>query len=90
MIPDHFHWLVQLGDDAELGKLMNNIKGRSSFEINKQAGKPGALWQKQYYDHAIRCHEDIKNIARYIIANPLRAGLVNNIGVYPHWDAKWL
>ena len=43
-----------------------------------------------YYDHAIRKEEDIKGLAHYIIANPLRAGLVTNINDYPHWDAVWM
>jgi len=29
-------------------------------------------------------------MARYIVANPLRAGLVERIGDYPLWDATWL
>jgi len=29
-------------------------------------------------------------IARYIVANPLRAGLVSRVGDYPLWDACWL
>jgi len=29
-------------------------------------------------------------VARYIVANPIRAGLVDNIGQYPYWDAVWL
>ncbi|MES9878966.1 MAG: transposase, partial [Candidatus Sedimenticola sp. 1PA] len=33
---------------------------------------------------------DIKELARYIVANPLRGGLVESIGDYPHWDAMWL
>jgi len=29
-------------------------------------------------------------VARYIVANPLRAGLVESVRDYPHWDAIWL
>ncbi|MBB5859537.1 hypothetical protein GGR69_001194 [Xanthomonas arboricola] len=29
-------------------------------------------------------------MARYLIANPLRAGLVARVGDYPFWDAIWL
>jgi putative transposase len=29
-------------------------------------------------------------IARYIVANPLRAGLVAKVGDYALWDACWL
>ena len=43
-----------------------------------------------HYDHALRKDEDVKKIARYIIANPLRAGLVEKIEDYPYWDAVWL
>ena len=35
-------------------------------------------------------HDDIRRIARYIVANPLRAGLVQTIGDYPHWDCIWM
>ena len=44
---------------------------------------------KGYYDHALRKEENVQNIARYIVANPLRADLVKNVGDYPYWYAKW-
>ena len=28
--------------------------------------------------------------ARYVVTNPVRAGLVDNIMEYPHWDAVWM
>jgi len=38
----------------------------------------------------MRKEEDLQALARYIVANPLRAGLVKRVGDYPHWDAMWL
>jgi hypothetical protein len=32
----------------------------------------------------------LRHLARYIIANPIRAGLVERAGDYPLWDACWL
>jgi hypothetical protein len=32
----------------------------------------------------------VLNAARYIVANPLRAGLTRRLGDYPLWDAIWL
>ena len=32
----------------------------------------------------------LRDVARYIVANPLRAGLVERVGDYPYWDAVWL
>ena len=84
VMPDHMHWLVQLNDGALLSTVIKGMKSQSA----KAIGRP--IWQAGYYDHAIRKDEDIQNIARYIIANPIRAGLVTKVGEYPHWDAIWL
>lgn len=61
-----------------------SLKSRKSSAIGK------SIWQKGFYDHAVRKEEDIKNIARYIVANPLRTNIVNKLNDYPHWDAIWL
>jgi hypothetical protein len=50
----------------------------------------GPVWQGGFRDHAVRHEEYLAALARYIVANPLRAGLVEPIGDYPHWDAAWL
>jgi REP element-mobilizing transposase RayT len=90
IMPDHLHWLFQLGESVTLSSLMKGFKARSAQRINNHLKRSGPLWQKAFYDHAVREEEDIKGIARYIVANPLRAGLVDNIGDHPHWDAIWL
>ncbi|MGD8594985.1 MAG: transposase [Gammaproteobacteria bacterium] len=91
VMPDHLHWLVQLGPGTTLKKLMSTVKGWSTSRI-RQATKIDNqdIWQRGYYDHALRSDEDVQSVARYIVANPLRARLVNNIGDYPLWDAVWL
>lgn len=47
-------------------------------------------WQRGFFDRAIRREDDLVSIARYIVANPLRAGLVERIGDYAHWDSVWM
>jgi putative transposase len=84
VMPDHLHWLMALGERRQLNKVVQGIKSISSRKI----GHP--LWQAGYHDHALRAEEDLQATARYIVANPLRAGLVERIGDYPHWDATWL
>ncbi len=90
VMPDHLHWLFQLGDTLTLSQVVKRLKARSSQRINVHLQRHGALWQKQFYDHAIRDGEDLQQVARYVVANPLRAKLVEKIGNYPHWDAVWL
>jgi REP element-mobilizing transposase RayT len=90
VMPDHFHWLVTLRGGT-LSALIARAKGRSARQINLLLGRSGAqVWQPGFHDHALRRDEDVREIARYIVANPLRAGLVRAIGDYPWWDAEWL
>ncbi|MGJ0492679.1 REP-associated tyrosine transposase [Methylobacter sp.] len=90
LMPDHLHWLVALGDHTELSAAVKIFKASSARRVNDFLQRRGSLWQRAYYDHALRGDEDIKEIARYIVANPLRAGLAEHIGDYALWDAVWL
>lgn len=87
VMPDHVHWLFTLGDKQSLNQVVKRFKGRSAQAINRHLARQGAVWEEGYHDHLIREEEDLQAVARYIVANPLRAGLVENIGLYPHWDA---
>lgn len=90
VMPDHLHWLFIL-EEASLSRLVGRLKTRSAAEINRLTHQSGQrIWQPAFHDHALRREEDIREIARYIVANPLRAGLVKSPRDYPHWDAIWL
>jgi len=84
IMPDHVHWLLELGYKKELSAVVQGVKSLAS----KRAGRK--LWQKGFYDHALRRDEDIAATARYMVLNPQRAGLVEHYNDYPHWDAVWL
>ena len=90
VMPDHLHWLLQLTGSRSLSTVVNAAKSRSSRCINASIGSRRRLWQKGFHDRAIRRDEDLESIARYIIANPLRAGLVDSVARYPLWDAIWV
>jgi putative transposase len=96
VMPDHLHWLMVLQAGASLSEVMRRVKGGSAYLINacrrqhEVSVEIKPLWQEGFHDHALRSEEDMRRTARYLVANPLRAGLVSKIGDYPHWDAKWL
>ena len=89
IMPDHLHGLVTL-ENGSLSQSIKLLKGRTARKINAILGTGSPLWQPGFYDRALRKEEDRVALARYIVANPLRAGLVGNIGDYPHWDSVWL
>ena len=83
VMPDHLHWLVQL-EQGTLPQLVGRVKSISARQIGQ------SIWQAGFHDRALRTEDDLQSVARYVVANPLRAGLVDRIGDYPHWDAAWL
>lgn len=90
VMPDHLHWLFQLSDKATLSEVIKRLKAVSAQQVNKHLDRQGGLWQKAYYDRAVRDGDNLRQLSRYIVANPLRAGLVDEIAAYPHWDACWI
>jgi REP element-mobilizing transposase RayT len=89
-MPDHFHGLLKLGQDYTLSEVMRDLKGRSACALNRELSLRGSRWQPAYFERALRFDESRIAIARYIIANPLRAGIVDTIGDYPYWNADYL
>ena len=91
IIPDHLHWLFSLGDKSSLSQVVANVKRRSAYRVNEFKDSSGLpVWQPGFHEYVLRKEDEIRGVARYIVANPLRAGLVDKIGDYPLWDAIWL
>ncbi|UZE26759.1 transposase [Pseudomonas asplenii] len=63
---------------------------RIGREVNASRGQSGQVWQRGFHDRLIRRDEDLPGVARYVIANPVRAGLVKRVHDYPLWDAIWV
>ncbi len=89
VMPDHIHWLIELRERT-LSEVAARTKSRSNHLVNKAMGRTGSVWQRGFYDRAIRREEDLKAVARYVVLNPVRAGLVRRVGDYPLWDAVWI
>ena len=90
LMPDHAHWLLQLGELDSLTRIVVRLKSSSSRKANRVLGTKGSLWSRAFHDHALREEEELVSVARYIVANPIRAGIVSRIGDYPFWNATWL
>ncbi len=90
VMPDHIHWLIQLRRRSSLSACVGSMKSQVATSLKKRLPIHGEIWQRGFHDHAIRRDENLVSVARYLIANPLRAGLVTEIGDYPHWDSIWI
>ena len=88
VMPDHVHWMFALRR-GRLSDAVGLFKGRSAHAINNMLGTGGAVWQAGYYDHALRGDEDVAACARYLLENPIRAGLAGSIEEYPYAWCMW-
>lgn len=65
---DHVHCLVSLGTNQTIEKIMQLIKGESSFWINKHhLSKTKFAWQDEYF--AVSVSESVLESVRKYIAN---------------------
>lgn len=90
LMPDHWHGLIELGEGESLPELMRAFKGNVSRRLRLQWPALGPVWAKSFHDRALRHTEDAFAATRYIVMNPLRAGLAHRAGGYPFWDAVWI
>lgn len=82
VMPDHVHLAGQLCEGT-LRTVMHSLKSYSAHRLAR-AGAATPVWQKGYHDHALRDDDDYRFRVRYLIDNPIRAGLVDRIDDYPY------
>jgi putative transposase len=78
-MPDHLHLLISgEREDSDLRRFVVRFRQATGYRHCRATGR--RLWQEGYYDHVLRDAEDTKTIVRYILGNPVRAGLTRVIG----------
>src|SRR5688500_3528625 len=81
-MPDHVHLLVEgLCETSDLATFVATAKQRAAYAA--RAFVQGRLWQEGYFERVLRDEDDSFNVARYVINNPVRAGLVASPHEYP-------
>jgi putative transposase len=86
-MPDHVHLLVEGRCEAsDLRRFVRLSKQGAGF-AHRQATAQW-LWQPSFFDHVLRDDESTLAVARYILENPLRAGLVTLVTEYPFYRSS--
>ncbi len=82
-MPDHLHVLVEgCCNQADIATFVARWRQASGYTYRQCAG--ARLWQDGYYDHVLRAEEATLEVARYIAANPVKAGLCTDARDYPY------
>ncbi len=88
IMPNHIHLLLTPINDFTLEKLMHSLKSYTSNQINKSTGRKGKLWKDESYDHIVRNAKQFRAISKYIIRNPVKAGLKSGYRVSSKKDGE--
>jgi len=89
VLPDHLHCIWRLPeDDGDYSGRWREIKKASSRVIAPYVDNCGerSLWQRRFWEHAIRDERDWLRHVEYIHYNPVKHGLVACPGDWP-WSS---
>ena len=89
IMPNHVHLVITPSEKTaethySLTQIMHNIKRNSAKQANQVLGRTGAFWQHENYDHWVRDQAELERIIKYVLYNPVKAGLVED---WTKW--KW-
>lgn len=85
LLPNHFHLLLQI-DKINLSKIMQILLTAYTMYINKKYGRVGHIFQGRFQSIIVEKETYLLQVHRYIHLNPLKAGLVADLKMYP-WSS---
>jgi len=88
LMPDHAHVLATVLH-GDLVAAVGAMKSCSTL-IYHGFGYRGPLWQRSFHDHGVRTAEAFAAAVRYVVENPVTAGLVTSWDAYDLIDGSWL
>lgn len=84
IMPNHVHLVFELIDkNKSITDLMKSIKRYSARKANEILKTKGRFWQVESFDRLVRDEKELYNIIKYVLLNPVKAGLVEN---YKDWQ----
>ncbi len=92
ILPDHIHCIWKLPhDDDNYALRWSLLRRHFTRSLGKEMSLPKGnrkgerrVWQRRFWEHAIRDERDLENHFTYIRGNPVRHGLVKSIEDWPY------
>ncbi len=87
VMPNHVH-IILYKIQRPLFRILQTIKTYTAKQANEILSQHGQhFWHRETYDHLIRDRGEFGNQVRYVVRNPVEAGLVRD---WERWDFTWL
>lgn len=85
LMSNHYHLLIETLD-GNLSKGMRQLNGVYTQYVNRTHGRVGHLFQGRYKGILVQKEAYLLELARYIVLNPIRAGMVRKLEKWP-WSS---
>lgn len=85
LMDNHYHLLVETVDPT-LSNGMRHLNGVYTQSFNRRHGRGGHIFQGRFKSILVDRDSYLKELCRYIVLNPVRAGLVKNVSSY-RWSS---
>ncbi len=85
LMDNHYHLLVQT-PDGNLSRGMRQLNGVYTQASNRRHGRVGHLFQGRFKAILVDGDAYLLELTRYVVLNPVRAGMVNNPADWP-WSS---
>ncbi len=85
LMSNHYHLLIQT-PDGNLSKGMRQLNGVYTQSYNRRHKKIGHLFQGRFKGILVEEDAYLLELSRYIVLNPVKAGMVNQVGGWP-WSS---
>jgi putative transposase len=86
LMTNHFHLLLRPGPGQSISRILQSLTVAHTWRYHKRHRTVGHVWQGRFRSPVIQDDEHLLVVLRYIEANPLRAGMVIDLGEY-RWSS---
>jgi putative transposase len=91
LLPNHYHFLIRQDGEQAGGLLPQRIFNSYSKAYNKRYEHSGTLFESQYKVIMVHTESYALNVCRYIHANPVKHGIVNDLREWPYSNyLEWI
>ncbi len=85
LMPNHYHLVVRTADDT-LSPAMRHVNGVYAQWWNRRHQRVGHVTQGRFKAQVVQEHRYLVAVCRYVLLNPVRAGLVADPAAWP-WSS---
>lgn len=87
LMPNHIHLIAAPADRGGLARVLAGTHRRYAEQTNACHGWRGHLWQERFWSFPMS-ESSLHAVARYVLLNPVRAGLARRAEEWPYSSAR--